>query len=137
MARLDRRDFIGRAVAPTSGVLASGDTARAQGPPLDGRRFDGAFVQRGKPKGGADVLTFSGGRFRSSACDLHGDGDAPYRAVVVGDAIAFAAQAQSAKQGRMSWRGAVRGDKLDATAMMETSKGKPAIGHWVVAGVVK
>jgi hypothetical protein len=137
MTRLDRRGFIGRVAAMTAGVLASGEAAHAQGQPLDGRRFDGVFIQRGKTKGDADTLTFSGGRFRSSACDRYGYGDAPYRAMIVGDAVAFEAETQSANYGRMWWRGTVRGDKLDATAMMEPAKGKAAIENWVVAGAAK
>ena len=40
--------------------------------PLDGKRFDGVFMERGKTSGDADTLTFRDGRFRSSACDKYG-----------------------------------------------------------------
>jgi hypothetical protein len=36
---------------------------------LDGRRFDGVVLERGKTSGDADTLIFEGGRFRSTACD--------------------------------------------------------------------
>ncbi len=110
--------------------------AFAQGTALDGRRFDGVFIQRGKTSGDADTLTFQGGRFRSSACDRYGYGDAPYRASVQGDGFTFEAETESPKYGKLVWRGTVRGDKLDATATMPR-EGKTPIENWVVAGAVK
>ena len=109
---------------------------RAQPASLDGRRVEGVFIQRGKTSGDADTLTFTGGRFRSSACDRYGYGDAPYRASAQGDAIAFEAETVSAKHGRLVWRGVVRGDKLDAVALAQR-EGKPAVENWVVAGAPK
>lgn len=109
---------------------------RAQPASLDGRRFEGVFIQRGKTSGDADTLTFTGGRFRSSACDRYGYGDAPYRASAQGDAIAFEAETVSAKHGRLVWRGLVRGDKLDAVALAQRD-GKPSVENWVVAGAPK
>jgi hypothetical protein len=105
----------------------------AQSNALDGRRFEGVFIQRGKTAGDADTLTFAGGRFRSSACDRYGFGDATYRAMAQGDAIAFEAETQSAKYGKLVWRGTVRGDKLDATALMQGASGKAPVENWVVA----
>jgi hypothetical protein len=107
--------------------------AQAQALALDGRRFDGVFIQRGKTKGDADILTFSGGRFRSSACDRYGYGDAPYRTSVQGDAVVFEAETESPKYGKLIWRGTVRGDKLDATALMRRDDGKPPVENWVAA----
>lgn len=124
-------------VAAMSGVWLCAVAARAQASALDGRRFEGVFIQRGKTAGDADTLTFAGGRFRSSACDRYGYGDAPYRTMVQGDSIAFEAQTESAKHGKLVWRGSVRGDKLDATALAMPGGGKPAIENWVVAGAPK
>jgi hypothetical protein len=121
------------------GVLALAATlpAFAQStPPLEGRRFDGVFIQRGKTSGDADTLTFQGGRFRSSACDRYGYGDAPYRTSALGDAVMFEAETESPKYGKLVWRGVVRGDKLDASATMPR-EGKSPIENWVVAGAVK
>lgn len=112
-------------------------TALAQSPsPLEGRRFEGVFLERGKTRGDADTLTFKGGRFRSSVCDQYGYGDAPYRTSSSGDAITFETETESPKYGKLVWRGVVRGDKLDATAMM-MREGKAPIENWVVAGAVK
>ncbi len=102
------------------------------GASLEGRRFEGVFIQRGKTSGDADTLTFSNGRFRSSACDRYGYSDATYRVTMQGEAIAFEAETESPKYGKLQWKGVVRGDRLDATALMQQS-GKPPIENWVVA----
>ena len=118
---------VAAAVVPAS-------VAHAQG--LDGRSFDGVFLQRGKTSGDADTLTFKDGRFRSSACDKYGYSDAPYMTKADGDGLRFEAETQSAKYGKLVWNGTVRGGKLDATVMM-MQPGKSAIENWVVAGEKK
>lgn len=99
---------------------------------LDGRSFEGVFIQRGKTSGDADTLVFKDGRFRSSACDRYGYSDAMYKTAAAGDAMRFEAETQSAKYGRLLWTGVVRGGKLDATATM-VRDGKTNIENWVVA----
>jgi hypothetical protein len=100
---------------------------------LDGRRFEGVFIQRGKTSGDADTIVFRDGRFHSLACDRYGYSDAVYRTASVGDATRFEAQTESPKYGRLVWSGVVRAGKLDATATMVRS-GKQDIENWVVAG---
>jgi hypothetical protein len=112
-------------------VLCAGAVVADPGP-LDGRKFEGVFIERGKTSGDADTLTFKDGRFRSSACDRYGYSDAPYKSTPVGDAIAFEAETQSAKYGRLAWKGVIRDGKLDATAVM-LRQGKPPVENWVVA----
>ena len=103
---------------------------------LDGRSFDGVFLQRGKTSGDADTLTFKDGRFRSSACDKYGYSDAAYKTAAEGDGVRFEAETQSPKYGKLVWNGVVRGGKLDATVMM-MQPGKSAVENWVVAGEKK
>ena len=122
------------ALAAVAGAFAL--PAFADSTVLDGRRFDGVFLERGKTSGDADTLTFQGGRFRSSACDRYGYSDAPYKTSVMGDATMFEAETQSTKYGKLLWKGVVRGDKLDATATM-VRDGKPPIENWIVAGAKK
>jgi hypothetical protein len=117
-------------------ALAAAAPLRAQTALLDGRSFDGVFLERGKTRGDADTITFQGGRLRSSACDRYGYGDAPYKATQVADGVAFEAETESPKYGKLLWKGYVRGDKLDATATM-VRDGKPPIENWVVAGAKK
>jgi hypothetical protein len=107
--------------------------APAQASALDGRSFEGVVLERGKTSGDADTLIFNGGRFRSTACDQYGYSDGPYTASVSGDAIAFEAETESPKYGKLLWKGAVRGHKLDGTLTM-VRDGKAAGEKWVVAG---
>ena len=90
-------------------------------------------LERGKTEGDADTISFSGGRFRSSACDRYGYGDGPYRAAVAGDGVSFEAQTESAKYGSLLWRGVVRGPRLDGTLTM-VRDGKTLGEKWVLAG---
>jgi hypothetical protein len=106
--------------------------ARAQASDLDGRRFEGVFIARGKTSGDADTLLFQGGRFRSTACDRYGYSDAPYRVVQSGDATTFEAETESPKYGKLVWRGVIRGDHLNATATM-VRDGKPSLENWIMA----
>ena len=108
----------------------------AQAANLDGRSFQGVFLERGKTSGDADTLIFKDGRFRSSACDRYGYSDAPYKTMAEGDTVRFEAETQSPKYGKLLWNGTVRGGKLDATVMM-MQPGKAAIENWVVAAEKK
>lgn len=102
---------------------------------LDGRRFEGVVLERGKTAGDADVLIFEGGLFRSTACDRYGYGDGPYSARTTGEGLAFEAETESAQYGKLRWAGTVRGEKLDGTLTM-IRDGKAAGEKWVVAGEI-
>lgn len=106
--------------------------AFAETNPLEGRSFEGVFIQRGKTSGDPDTLIFKDGRFRSTACDRYGYSDAAYKAGAAGDATRFEAETESPKYGRLLWSGVIRGGKLDATAVMVRA-GKSNIENWVVA----
>lgn len=126
---IDRRN----ALLLAAGAMLTAAT-RAQTSQLDGRRFQGVFLERGKTSGDADTLTFQGGRFRSTACDRYGYSDAPYRVIPAGDTLTFEAETESPKHGKLVWRGVIRGDYLNATAM-SVRDGKPSVENWVVAAV--
>lgn len=100
---------------------------------LDGRSFEGVFLERGKTSGDADTVSFKNGRFHSSACDRYGYSDAAYRTSSAGDMTRFEAVTESAKYGRLLWNGTVHGGKLDATVTM-VREGHANIENWVVAG---
>ena len=117
-------------------ATAAAFPAFAQTNALDGRSFEGVFIERGKTSGDADTLVFRNGRFRSVACDRYGYSDAPYRTAALGDSTRFEAQTESAKYGKLLWSGVVRGGKLDATATM-VRDGSSNIENWVVAGEKK
>jgi hypothetical protein len=101
--------------------------------PLDGRRFDGIVLERGHTSGDADTLIFQAGRFRSTACDRYGYGDGDYVATVGDGEIAFHAETESARYGKLQWRGTVRGPRLDATLCM-VRDGATVGEKWVLAG---
>ena len=100
---------------------------------LDGRRFEGVVLERGKTAGDADTLIFEHGLFRSTACDRYGYGDGPYSAHTTPEGLAFEAETESAQYGKLRWAGTVRGEKLDGTMTM-VRDGKAAGEKWVVAG---
>jgi hypothetical protein len=114
-------------------AMASVFPAYAETSALDGRSFEGVFIQRGKTSGDSDTLIFKEGRFHSTACDRYGYSDAAYRTASAGDVTRFEAETKSAKYGRLVWNGAIRAGKLDATATM-VRDGKPDVENWVVAG---
>jgi hypothetical protein len=122
------------ATAATAIALAAASALPAigAGDALDGRSFEGVFIERGKTSGDSDTLMFRDGRFRSVACDRYGYSDAPYRADSTGDVIRFEAETQSPKYGKLLWSGVVRAGKLDATAIM-VREGKSHIENWIVA----
>jgi hypothetical protein len=121
-----------RTAAAVALATAAAFPAFAESTALDGRKFEGVFIQRGKTSGDADTLVFRDGRFRSSACDRYGYSDAVYKTASSGDSTRFEAETESAKYGKLRWSGVVRGGKLDATATMVRA-GKSDIENWVVA----
>jgi hypothetical protein len=125
-ARLLRTAVVACAIAPALAPAAG----------LDGRRFEGVFIERGKTSGDADTLIFRDGRFRSTACDRYGYSDAPYKATAVGELIRFEAETESARYGKLLWKGVILDGKLDATATA-VRPGKAPVENWVVAGEKK
>ena len=61
------------------------------------------------------MITFAGGKFHSAACDQYGYTAGEYKHSAAGNAIAFEAQTQSEKDGRLVWKGTVRGDEIEGT----------------------
>lgn len=104
-------------------------------PLLDGRRFVGVVLERGKTSGDADTLIFEGGRFRSTACDRYGYGDGAYRWLQRDGELTFEAETESAQYGQLRWQGVVRGARLDGTLTM-VRNGQAAGEKWVLAGEV-
>ena len=122
--------------ALTGAMLFAMPLAQAQAPTLDGKVFVADAGEKGKPADEkSDVITFAGGKLHSSACDQYGFGKGDYKYSVAGDAVAFEAQTQSEKDGRLVWKGTVRGDEIEGT-FVHYRKGwmlnpNPApIEHW-------
>ncbi len=113
-------------------AVASGPALVSRGT-LDGKNFDGIVLERGKTSGDADTLIFKDGRFRSTACDQYDYGDGPYTATPSGESVAFEAETESPKYGKLLWKGVVRGPRLDGTMTM-VRDGRVMGEKWVLAG---
>ena len=100
---------------------------------LDGRRFEGVVLECGKSAGDADTISFTNGRFSSSACTAYGYGDGAYTEAAAQDGIAFEARTESPQYGALLWKGVVRGARLDGTLTM-LKDGRPTGEKWVLAG---
>ena len=115
----------------------------AQTPALDGKVFIADAGEKGKAadeKG--DVITFSGGKFHSSLCDQWGYGKGDYKTTVLGDALVFEVETVSPKDGRLVWKGTVRGDQIEGTFIHYRKGGffnaNPApIEHWLKGAIKK
>lgn len=95
---------------------------------LDGKSFVGEFVHKGKTSGDKDILTFANGRFRSTACDRYGYGDAAYKATLEGNTIRFEAQTESPRYGKLVWKGVVKGERLESVVTM-LEPGRAPVDH--------
>jgi len=118
---------------PALRMADTADAALSSRAALDGRSFDGIVLECGKTSGDADRLIFQGGRFRSTACDQYGYGDGAYTATRSGEAVVFEAETESAKYGKLLWKGVVRGPRLDGTMTM-VRDGRAAGEKWILAG---
>lgn len=102
---------------------------------LDGKSFHGMFIEKGKSTGDPDTLIFANGRFRSSACDQYGYGDAAYSAIDNAGTIHFNAETQSPRYGSLIWKGIVDGDTLKGDILM-VQDGKQPIENFINARLV-
>jgi len=97
--------------------------AAAEKGPLDGKTFAGEMMEKGKAKGDQDTFVFKDGKFRSTACDAYGFTETAYTAAVSDIATTFEAVATSPKEGTMKWKGTVKRDSVEGTAVW-TKKGQ-------------
>lgn len=112
---------------PAFGIVAHATHAAAASL-LDSKVFAADVGPKGKPaEEKNDVLTFRDGQFDSSACAQYGYAKASYQSRAEGDAIAFEAETTSAKDGRLVWRGTVRGNDVEGT-ILHHKKGISVIG---------
>ena len=82
---------------------------------LDGKKFVGPTGEKGKKVDHEDELSFSDGKFTSSACFPYGFKSGPYTATVDGDSIHFQAVTLSPTHGKMEWKGTFKDGTLDVT----------------------
>ncbi len=103
---------------------------------LDGKRFGGECVEKGKAAGTGvqDELIFKDGKFLSTACVKYGFREAPYTAKIMGDTVAWESTSVSTKdaEGRMAWKGTVKGDVAEATLVWTKPNQNPS--EWIFKG---
>lgn len=110
---------------------------------LDGKRFIADSGLVGQPADDKDdVITFADGRFHSSTCDKWGFSRGEYKATRDGDAIRFEAATVSESDGRLLWRGTLKGDVLEGNFTHYRKptwyRSNPApIEHWFKAKAVQ
>jgi hypothetical protein len=127
--RLDKENVMRKAFRivvfslAVAAVVVEAPAAAAQAGPLDGKSFVGAMTEKGKTKGDSDTFIFRDGNFRSTACDAYGFTETAYTAAVSDVSTRFEAEATSPNEGTMKWKGTVKGDSLEGTAVW-TKKGQ-------------
>jgi len=107
---------------------------------LDGNTFQGECVEKGKAAGTGvpDELRFRDGKFLSTLClEKHGCGEAKYTAKKVGETITWESTLVSTKasEGRIRWKGTVKGDVAEATLVWTKPGQKPS--EWTFSGRLK
>jgi hypothetical protein len=113
-ATMNTRQLLRAAILVSFFAVPAG--ALAQAAVLDGKVFVADAGLKGKEadeKG--DVITFKDGKFHSSACDQWGYGKGAYRTTAASDGMSFEAETTSEKDGRLVWKGTVRGDAIEGT----------------------
>jgi hypothetical protein len=111
-----KRHWILNAIPTLAVVSFAAMPVQAQVAALDGRAFVAEAGENGKAADEKnDVITFAGGKFHSSVCDQYGYGKGEYRASVAADAVTFEAETNSEKDGRLVWKGIVRGSDIEGT----------------------
>jgi hypothetical protein len=90
----------------------SAEPASAASGVLDGKKFVGPTGEKGKKVHHEDVLSFSDGKFTSSACFQYGFTAGPYTETVEDDAIRFQAVTVSPTHGKMEWKGTLKDGTL-------------------------
>jgi len=116
-------------VLGASAVMAVEQAASPAGL-LDGKVFQGEIGSAREQKGDADELSFAAGTFHSSACDRYGFSKGTYTATPEGDAVAFQAETVSPTDGKMMWKGTVRGTQLEGHALWSRAGHEPQ-EYWV------
>lgn len=131
--RRDRR-IVGCVLAALlfAAALAGCRPAEAGRGILDGRTFVGQFGEKGRSQGQPERISFRRGQLHSNACEPFGFEDGDYTAHQSGEEISFTAVTESPAEGRIEWRGTIRGDVLEGTFTWH-KEGKRPLEYWVRA----
>ena len=94
-------------------LLASSFAATAAASALDGKTFQGEILDDKGVVRATDVLAFKGGKFYSDTCAQYGFSEMPYWTRIEGDTIHFLVEAANPENGRMVFKGTVRGEQAE------------------------
>jgi len=119
-----------------SALLAFGAGLAAASEGLDGRWFKVEVGEKGKPKAEDDEITFTAGKLHSKACDPYGFGSGAYKATVKDGVTSFEAETTSAKEGKIRWKGTVKGDLVEGLYVW-TKAGQADIEYWLKGSIAK
>lgn len=113
---MNARSFVHLFVVAVLAVAGASAPPRvaAETDALNGKAFVADAGLKGKSvdeKG--DVITFRDGKFHSSMCDQWGFGTGDYKAIAAAEAISFETETFSEKDGRLAWKGIVKGDTIE------------------------
>ena len=92
-------------------------TLPASANPLEGKTFVGEITKKGESKAEPETLSFTGGKFHSTGCDVYGFKPSPYKVTQVGEIWTFTTASNSPKEGLMSWKGSLKGNVVAGTAV--------------------
>ena len=84
---------------------------------LDGKTFSGQIGPQGKNEGKDDSFVFQDGTFESTLCATFGYSKGAYTTEPVGMTLAFTAETADKKGGTMTWKGVIKGDIIEGTAV--------------------
>jgi len=91
------------------------DASNPMSKALDGMQFVGETGEEGKKANNPDTISFEGGVFRSSSCEVLGFGPAPYSVEKQGDTYKFSATLVSPDTGTLEFKGTIIGNTANAT----------------------
>jgi len=96
-------------------TASAADDSKPTSNALDGLQFVGETGEQGKKANNPDTISFEEGIFRSTSCERHGFGPAPYSVVKQGDTYKFSATLISPDTGTLEFKGTIIGNTANAT----------------------
>lgn len=98
-------------VSLSASMIASAtDDSRPTSNVLDGMKFVGETGEEGKKANNPDTISFEGGVFRSSSCEVLGFRAGVYSVEREGDTFKFSATLVSPDKGTLEWKGTIAGN---------------------------
>lgn len=109
-------------------LIAANAGAQEQGA-LDGTQFAVIFSVTGSGAGENDTLSFARGQLLSAAWRRMGFAPAPYQAERSREGWTFSAEARSARNGELSWRGMVFSDQTISGSLVWSRRGREPVNY--------